>query len=74
MTAFAQIEAALKPHRLAVMGGFQARNDPSLPKNTQTLLLIGPAEPGFWPHLTAQPEWLSGEAAPIDRWSRRVFG
>lgn len=74
MTALAAIETLLKPHHLAVMGGFNAQDDPSLPKGTQTLLLIGPAEPGFWPHLKAQPEWQSGHADPMDRWSRRVIG
>ncbi len=37
-------------------------------------MLLGPAEPGFWPHLTAQPEWQDGAPDPIDRWSRRVIG
>ncbi len=44
-----------------------------MPPGTRTLLLLGPAEPGFWPHLTAQPEW-GAEADPVDRWSRRVIG
>ncbi|MBC7480215.1 MAG: ferredoxin, partial [Pseudorhodobacter sp.] len=35
-------------------------------------LLIGPQEPGFWPHLQAQPEW--GAPDPVGRWSRRVIG
>jgi hypothetical protein len=68
------IEAALNPHHLAVMGGFNVKDDPNLPAGTQTLVLVGPAEPGFWPHLVAQPEWQSGVADPIDRWSRRVIG
>jgi hypothetical protein len=74
MTDLAAVEALLKPHHLAVMGGFHAKDDASLPKGAQTLLLIGPAEPRFWPHLKAQPEWQSGAADPIDRWSRRVIG
>jgi epoxyqueuosine reductase len=74
MTDFPAIEALLRPHQLAVMGGFTAQDDPALPKGSRTLLLIGPAEPGFWSHLTTQPEWQSGEADPIDRWSRRVIG
>ncbi|MEI4471715.1 ferredoxin [Frigidibacter sp. MR17.24] len=39
-----------------------------------TLLLLSPAEPGFWPHLTASPEWGDGRPDPVDRWSRRVIG
>jgi len=74
MTDLASIEALLKPHHLAVMGGFSANADPALPKDTRTLLLIGPQEPGFWPHFTLQPEWQSGDPDPVDRWSRRVIG
>lgn len=67
--------ARLVPHWLAVLGGFAPEpNDGSLPPGTRTLLLLGPAEPGFWPHLTAQPEWQDGQPDPVDRWSRRVIG
>ena len=68
------IEAQLAAHRLTVLGGFAAEEDPGLPPGTSTLLLIGPAEPGFWPHFTAQPEWQDGAPDPMDRWSRRVIG
>ncbi len=66
--------ALLADHRLEVLGGFAVPQDEDgLPPGTRTLLLIGPAEPGFWPHLTAQPEW-DGQPDPVDRWSRRVIG
>jgi hypothetical protein len=74
MTTLSAIEALLEPNHLSVMGGFLAQGDPALPQGTETLLLIGPAEPGFWPHLTEQPEWTSGDPDPIDRWSSRVIG
>jgi len=70
----AQVAALAAPHRLEVFGGFAATPDDALPRGTRTLLLLGPAEPGFWPHLTAQPEWQDGAPDPIDRWSRRVIG
>ncbi|MEO8531039.1 MAG: ferredoxin [Deltaproteobacteria bacterium] len=35
--------------------------------------MLSPLEPGFWPHLTAQPEWRDGQPNPVDRWSRRVI-
>ena len=69
----AAISTILAPHHLAVLGGFHAAAGDALPKGTQTLMMIGPAEPGFWPHVTAQPEW-DGAPDPIDRWSRRVIG
>ncbi|MDP3338931.1 MAG: ferredoxin [Frigidibacter sp.] len=61
-------------HALAVSGAFHPEPGDGLPEGTGTLLLLSPAEPGFWAHLTAQPEWLDGRANPIDRWSRRVIG
>lgn len=66
--------ARLAAHHLEILGGFHAEGDPALPKGTRTLLLLGPAEPGFWPHFTAQPEWQDGQPDPMDRWSRRVIG
>lgn len=64
----------LAAHRLEILGGFHATVDDNLPAGTQTLLLIGPAEPGFWAHVTAQPEWSDGKPDPLDRWSRRTIG
>lgn len=57
-----------------MLGGFTVAGDEAgLPPGTRTLLLLGPDEPGFWPHLQAQPEW-DGAPDPVDRWSRRVIG
>lgn len=71
-------------HRLSIAGGFavcldeqrpdERQPDERLPHGTRSLVLIAPAEPGFWAHLTAQPEWQDGRADPVDRWSRRVIG
>lgn len=49
-----------------------AEGEEGFPAGTRTLLMLGPAEPGFWAHLTVQPEW--GGPDPVDRWSRRVIG
>ena len=68
------LQPALAAHHLTVLGGFHPGADDATPPGTQTLLLLGPAEPGFWPHLTAQPEWQDGNPDPVDRWSRRVIG
>ena len=39
----------------------------------QTLVLLSPAEPGFWAHFTATPEYLDGARDPMNRWSARVI-
>jgi epoxyqueuosine reductase len=67
------IAATAAQHRLDILGGFHAVDDPSLPAGTQTLLMLGPAA-GFWAHFTAQAEWADGAPNPMDRWSRRVIG
>lgn len=67
-----EIAALCAAHHLAVLGGFHPTEDPDLPQGTQTVLLLGPQEPGYWAHLTAQAEW--GGPDPVDRWSRRVIG
>lgn len=69
------LEALLAPHCLEVLGGFAADGDEeALPRGTRSLVMLGPRQPGFWPHLTAQPEWRDGQAHPVDRWSRRAIG
>ena len=66
------IEALAARHFLSVLGGFTCNAEAGLPAGTRSLILLGPLEPGYWAHVTAQPEW--GGADPIDRWSRRVIG
>lgn len=51
---------------LAVMGMLHDGGD--------TVLLLGPKEPGFWAHFTAQPEYADGAPDPLDRWSKRAIG
>lgn len=71
-----RLTGLLSPHRLEILGGFAVgeAGEAGVPGGTRTVVLIGPAEPGFWPHLTAQPEWRDGAPDPVDRWSRRVIG
>nr|WP_227754549.1 ferredoxin [Stagnihabitans tardus] len=59
-------------HHLEVLGGFHCDGDPGLPEGTQTLLLLGPKEPGFWAHIQAHADWTHPD--PIDDWSRRTIG
>jgi epoxyqueuosine reductase len=71
--ALPALETKLAEERLEVLGGFAvAEGEDGFPAGTRTLVLLGPQEPGFWPHLQVQPEW--GGPDPVDRWSRRVIG
>ena len=69
-----ELQDRLAADWLEVLGGFAvAEGEEGFPAGTRTLLMLGPKEPGFWPHLKAAPEW-DGQADPVDRWSRRVIG
>ncbi|MEO6301082.1 MAG: ferredoxin [Paracoccaceae bacterium] len=69
---YAAVVAQAALVQLDVLGGFNCDDDPTLPKGTRTLLMLGPREPGFWPAVQASPEWVGPD--PVDRWSRRVVG
>lgn len=68
------IAQAASGARLEVLGGFHPDPADHLPPDIGTLLLLGPAEPGFWPHVQAEPEFADPAPDPLDRWSRRVIG
>lgn len=68
------LEARLREHRLAILGAFHPDVDDRTPSGTGTLLLLGPLQPGFWAHVSHQPEFQDGASDPLDRWSRRVIG
>ena len=57
---------------LEIYGGFHPDESDNVPFGGNTLLLLGPAEPGFWNRVSAQTEFLDGQADPLDRWSKRV--
>lgn len=58
-------------HALTSYGHFATKPPDTLGQGT--LVLLGPAEPGFWPHVTAQPEFQDNQPDPLDRWSSRVI-
>lgn len=66
----AGLETRALRERLTVMGALAARPEDGI--GTGTLALLGPAEPGFWEHVTASSEFRDGNPDPIDRWSRRI--
>lgn len=73
MTRLSDIAARAAGERLMVAGAFHPAADDGLPPDIATLVLFAPAEPGYWAHVTASPEWADGTPDPIDRWSSRVI-
>lgn len=73
MRSYAQVTAAALAEGLEVMGGFHPTPDDRVPDGLGTILLLGPAEPGFWARVTTSPEGADGRPDPVDRWSARVI-
>ena len=72
MSGLDQIDDLALPHALAVMGAFH-KGAAALPEGVETLVMLGPREPGFWASFTQSPEYCDGLPDPMDRWSRRVI-
>lgn len=67
-----QIGKNARDDHLAVLGEFHTDvEDEGLGQGT--LVLLGPKEPGFWAHVTHQPEFTDSAPDPLDRWSYRVI-
>ncbi|WP_137701630.1 ferredoxin [Marimonas lutisalis] len=60
-----KLSPAPEADALAILGALHEADD--------TIVLLGPDEPGFWAHFTAQPEYRDGAPDPLDRWSKRVI-
>ncbi|WP_298258317.1 ferredoxin [uncultured Litoreibacter sp.] len=69
----ADIRTLCASHNLAVLGAFHPTPDDLAPAGSQTLVLLGPLEPGFWDAFTSSPEWMDDLGDPMDRWSARVI-
>ncbi len=67
------IAIAAKKHFLDIYGAFHPEHGRP-DADVQTLVLLGPLEPGFWAHFTASDEFLDGCPDPLDHWSARVIG
>ena len=74
MTGLAEIDALAARSALENFGAFHPTPEDGAPQGCATLVLLGPREPGFWPHVSAQPEFRDGAPDPLDRWSARVIG
>jgi ferredoxin len=74
--AAANLEQDLAAAGFLLLGGFAPDGSVAVPplrsgKEAKSLLLIGSTGPSIWPHLTASPEYRSGQPDPLDRYTRR---
>ena len=74
MHRYRDILARAQLDALDIFGAFHPTPADTVPEGTQTIVLLGPDEPGFWPRFTASPEFNDGQPDPMDRWSDRVIG
>ncbi len=74
MTSYRSIETLAAKQHLAIFGAFHPTEDDLLPSSIQTLLLLGPREPGFWPQVSASAAFTSARSDPLDHWSRQIIG
>ena len=58
---------------LDILGGLHPAQADKAPEGTETILLLGPHEPGFWQTVNAAPEFLDQRPEPLDRWSARTI-
>lgn len=73
MSTYSDLLIRAQAHHLDIFGAFHPEPDDLAPEGTKTLVLLGPHEPGFWPMITATPEFRDGAPDPVDRWSHRTI-
>ena len=58
---------------LIILGELQVTDNDPVPKDAESILLLGPNEPNFWKIFKESDEFNDGEANPLDRWSKRII-
>jgi hypothetical protein len=74
MPPYAALLGLARARHLDIFGAFHTTPEDDVPDGTETLILLGPLEPDFWPHFTQSEEYCDGRADPVDRWSSRTIG
>ena len=58
---------------MIILGELEVNEGDPVPKEAQSILLLGPDEPNFWKIFKASKEFRDEEANPLDRWSKRII-
>ena len=74
MIAQSEIDGLCAPHGLTVSGVLAACAGDGFAPALQSIVLISPDEPRFWPLFQASTEAGDDGQDPLDRWSKRVIG
>ena len=69
----AEIERAAAADGLAIVGAFHPQAGDNVPGQVETLCLLGANGPTMWNAFSTSPEYLDGQADPLDCWSERVI-
>lgn len=67
------VQTATMVAHLEVFGALHPSAQDAVPDGIRTIVMLGPHEPGFWPHFTASAEYQDGAPDPMNRWSTRVI-
>jgi epoxyqueuosine reductase len=74
VSRLSEIESRARDLRLYCAGIASVEPGDGLQPDIQSVLLLGPHEPEFWPWFQTQTEAGDGEPDALDRWSRRAIG
>ncbi len=69
---YSEIESLLRRNALTALAVVSAPTDGFSEAATESIILVGPYYPNFWPEFSASPEFSDGQPDPMDRWSKRV--
>ena len=58
---------------MIILGELEVTDSDPVPKEAQSILLLGPDEPNFWKIFKESEEFNDLDANPLDRWSKRII-
>ncbi len=71
---YEELDHLCRANALRMLGGFPVDPERDIDlAGFQTLLMLGPDEPAFWPIFKSSPEFQEPKD-PMDHWSKRVIG
>lgn len=72
--SLSEIQSLARLQMLDTVGVFHQGPSDDTQDNCETIVLLGPHEPGFWNYFQSTTEFCDGQKDPLDRWSERTIG